>query len=284
MDEKRIKIISALTEVLKSEINHVLLVSKSPDDTIIHNIPRIIIILEGNKEIHFYEGNEIKKAVFEKGSAFYCTDSGYMYSADLAPSVCLSLCFYGDYIRSMVIDYDGMNSPPTARDVFYHTDRGLSNTGRFILNALDETAKDPVYKDVAPELLKALMRTCIEDISASGKGKKVKPSMNLWLEMEQYIRSNLTESISRKSVASHFRLTPGYVSHLFKKFKGRDFVTVLTEYRIEYAVQLLKQTRLSVDEIAGKCNFKYTSYFIRRFRKYYNMTPADFRNCHDKNK
>jgi len=52
----------------------------------------------------------------------------------------------------------------------------------------------------------------------------------------------------------------------------------ITRIRIEKATRLLKDTNMSVKEIAYDCGFDESNYFIRVFRQMYDMTPQQYRN------
>ena len=47
--------------------------------------------------------------------------------------------------------------------------------------------------------------------------------------------------------------------------------------RLDYAVELMKNDTVTIEEIARRSGFNYTSYFIRVFRRRFNMSPAEHR-------
>jgi AraC-like DNA-binding protein len=42
---------------------------------------------------------------------------------------------------------------------------------------------------------------------------------------------------------------------------------------------MLKETDMTVTEIAGQCGFSSASYFTEMFHREYGMTPVDFRKA-----
>ncbi|MBU5478254.1 helix-turn-helix transcriptional regulator [Eubacterium sp. MSJ-13] len=52
----------------------------------------------------------------------------------------------------------------------------------------------------------------------------------------------------------------------------------VNHYRLEKSIFLLRNTTISITEIAYACGFSNTSYFCEIFHKYYNTTPKKFRN------
>ena len=51
----------------------------------------------------------------------------------------------------------------------------------------------------------------------------------------------------------------------------------LNRYRLEKSVFLLRNTTMSVTEIAYACGFSNSSHFCELFHTYYNTAPGKFR-------
>ena len=277
MDSSKEKILASLEMVMNQEVNNTLLVPASDESAKVHGIPRLLICFNGTSSANFYENGKLKTAEFPSGSWFYCSASGFLIHNKNKAHEGVSLSFYGNYIRAMHIFYDGVTLPPTERDIFYHADHGISEAGQHILHALDELAKSPDYSETAPYYMKALLKTAIVDIKKSSSNPIKFNANNLWMAINTYIRAHRTEQINRETVARYFRLSPGYVSHLFKSFSSTNFSNTLLNLRLEHAALLLKNTQLTIDEICSDSGFNYTSYFIKRFKEVYSMTPYAYR-------
>ena len=46
------------------------------------------------------------------------------------------------------------------------------------------------------------------------------------------------------------------------------------------AADLLRRTELPISEIADMCSFNSTIYFYNQFRRFYKMTPRQYRERH----
>ena len=55
-------------------------------------------------------------------------------------------------------------------------------------------------------------------------------------------------------------------------------VEYIVLYRIERAARKLRNSQLSVTEIAFSCGFNDLSYFIKTFKNIKGVTPTKFRN------
>ena len=104
------------------------------------------------------------------------------------------------------------------------------------------------------------------------------PFSGLILEhVESEIDDNYMNKISLKLFAGKYYINAAYLGQLFKQKHGVTFHDYLTKIRMENAADLLLTTNYTVNQIAEKCGILNTSYFHRRFRKYFNCTPEEYK-------
>jgi AraC-like DNA-binding protein len=85
--------------------------------------------------------------------------------------------------------------------------------------------------------------------------------------------------ISVGSVAAHFCVTPRYLQRLFEE-DGTTFSEFLVMQRLAQAHRRLceaDRTHVAIGTIAYDCGFGDLSYFNRRFRRVYGLTPREVR-------
>lgn len=94
-----------------------------------------------------------------------------------------------------------------------------------------------------------------------------------------YIRQNVLENHKMKisHIAKTFFISPNYVSIFIKKHAGISIQQYVIQTKIKMAERLLKQSNLSISEIAGKLNFTDVSHFTKIFKKYIGKTPREYR-------
>ena len=92
-----------------------------------------------------------------------------------------------------------------------------------------------------------------------------------------YLGEHFTEPLPLPAVAARFGLSPQYFSSFFRENFGRTFVQHVNSLRIEQAARLLRETDLPVMEIAFNVGFDNFSYFIKRFREVYGVSPTHYR-------
>ena len=92
-----------------------------------------------------------------------------------------------------------------------------------------------------------------------------------------YIIDNYNKNIKLEDVARHIYITPCYLSNLFKKEMGVNFVDYLHQYRINKAKECIKEYRYKIYEIANLVGYSDEKYFTRVFKKYAGYTPKHYR-------
>ena len=91
----------------------------------------------------------------------------------------------------------------------------------------------------------------------------------------QYIRAH-TASVSLTELARVFSYHPSYLSTLLKQTTGKTFSRHLLDCRMENALILLKNTDLSIEEIASVLGYSNKSNFHKVFLDYYHCTPRQY--------
>jgi len=87
-------------------------------------------------------------------------------------------------------------------------------------------------------------------------------------------------AISVNQLAESYRISPNYLSTIFKEHTGRNFVDTLMQLRIAAACNLLLETPLKLNEIALRVGYTNFSSFLRNFKKTCGMTPTEYRALH----
>ena len=83
--------------------------------------------------------------------------------------------------------------------------------------------------------------------------------------------------ISLNLLAEEFHLSPQYISQLFKSEIGVNFLTYLTNLRMERAKKLLLSTALPVSEVAEQSGYGDYRVFTKAFKKSEGVTPSQYR-------
>ena len=110
-------------------------------------------------------------------------------------------------------------------------------------------------------------------IGAARKGDKSK----YVLEAMDYISKHYNEpDISVGTVAQSLNISEGYLSHTFKKETDYTLLNYLTRYRIHKAMELLKDCRVKVYEVAEQVGYRDIAYFSATFKKYTGISTSEY--------
>lgn len=90
------------------------------------------------------------------------------------------------------------------------------------------------------------------------------------------IRENFADA-DFTALADRLGVSVSYYSQTVKRLTGKTFKTLLWEFRVQKAKELLLQSRLSVDEIIHFVGYENTAYFFRMFRRDVGVSPKEYR-------
>ncbi len=108
--------------------------------------------------------------------------------------------------------------------------------------------------------------------------KKGDKSKYVLLAME-YIAEHYNEpGIGVGAIAEHLGLSEGHLSHTFKRETDYTLLGYLTRYRVHKAMELLRDCRLKVYEVAERVGYRDITYFSATFKKLTGMSPSEYQD------
>jgi AraC-like DNA-binding protein len=93
-----------------------------------------------------------------------------------------------------------------------------------------------------------------------------------------YIHQNLHKDIDINTLAEYVGLSYSHVRKIFYDETGANVIAYINNLRINEAKQMLRQSNLSIREIALKLGYNNSQSFNRFFKKYEGITPGDYRH------
>lgn len=93
----------------------------------------------------------------------------------------------------------------------------------------------------------------------------------------EFTRKNFRNKISIEEVSAVANLCPSAFCRYFKKEKDKNYTDYVNELRIMYASDLLKNTEISVTQIAYESGFENPCHFFSLFKKITKKTPLQYR-------
>jgi AraC-like DNA-binding protein len=242
------------------------------------SIPRLIVITAGSKRAWLPLSGGRTTVCLATGDLLYCLPNTWEQHDWGGHYEMLCVVPRQDYLRVSFYKHDSSTDTTRPEAVFLHTGLPYHEAMRSTVKALNSTAGlgDPdVVKSLAKALLGLAEHECRRRVDAAG-GRPVL----LFNRIRNWTANSFQEDISRQLVAKVFKVSPGYVSQLFKAHSDGTFQDYLTQCRMNHARELLVTTDLTIYQVADQAGFQNCVHFVRHFRELNGLPPGQYRSCH----
>ena len=101
------------------------------------------------------------------------------------------------------------------------------------------------------------------------------------IEVIYYLQTHYSKKITIEKLAQEFHTNRTTLLDDFKKSTGQSINRYLTQFRINMAATLLRDTKLPINDICERIGFYDISYFCKTFKKEINFTPSEYRHIND---
>ena len=153
---------------------------------------------------------------------------------------------------------------------------------------------DYILKPVENDEMVEVVRKCVRQIELEADNRKIVEQAGLRLnagaggqsgrvkqmieKAKRFIDDNYQKPITLRDAAESVTLNPSYFSKIFNEVAGESFTRYLARYRIEKALDFMRDPTLKVYEIAHRAGYNNVQYFIKIFRQYAGCTPNEYRD------
>ncbi len=135
------------------------------------------------------------------------------------------------------------------------------------------------YLELSHYARQGLERSRIVFRDPSGeRGARNTETEELLNSVNRYIEEHYAEQISLTRIADRFSYNSSYLSRIYKQNMREGLNEHIVRVRIGKACELLKESSLSVADIAEGCGFQTAKYFITAFKRSTGMTPKAWRD------
>ena len=105
---------------------------------------------------------------------------------------------------------------------------------------------------------------------------------DIYSKAVQYINEHLAEDISVADIAKHINYSESYFGYAFKKKYKISVLQYIRELKLAKSKDLLKNTSFSIAGVACCVGFADPNYFSSLFKKYFGVSPKDYRKAHSR--
>lgn len=235
----------------------------------------LILICSGSSEYLIHD----KKVVIKAGDLLVY-NAGVVHDEVSGPDM---------EVGSYCVGVGGLHMPGLRENALISDEKGyVFPTGRyfedmkelFVMMFRNLAAGEPHAELFCTSLLHALLvsvLTVTEGVGETRENPADEPHI-LGSRIKDYIDRHYMEPITLQSMGEALRISPYYLSHVFKQMSGYSPVQYLLRRRIGEAQTLLITTELSVTRIAEMVGYDSQSYFNLQFTKNVGMPPSRYRH------
>ncbi len=98
-----------------------------------------------------------------------------------------------------------------------------------------------------------------------------------FLHIRNYMNDNYTKELTLTKLAARIHLAPIYFSRKFKEYFGLAPINYIIELRLHEAAILLRNSSLSIQQVAEQVGYKDSFHFSKLFKRHFGTAPQSFR-------
>ena len=234
----------------------------------------MLIVQEGSKNVEL----EDKTFILSASTAMLFSQGNYFSSQNSDEYRGFILFFDDQFIHNFVKKYTFVPNE-TDTDMFISSYGDSSTIKHLVSDIVTDIKNFDMYTKALLKLrIETLMLELLQQNFLEMRGYLQHISNTSSMRLRYILEENI-ETI--ESVEDMYRLTRMSPTAFGKKFRilfKKSPKVWLDEQRMKKAVLFLQNTQKSISEIAVDCGYATASWFIVQFKKYYNMTPKEYRD------
>ncbi len=142
--------------------------------------------------------------------------------------------------------------------------------------ALKVKADDYLLKPIKPEKVIEILSDYLKNNECMLLDENLSNEYKLNQTLN-YIEKNFKKNITLKEVAEYMNYSTTYFSKSFKKYVGVNFNKYITQIRVQEAKRVLRETNISINDLAFDMGYNEPNYFCKVFKKEEGITPSEYR-------
>ncbi|MBQ9327470.1 MAG: helix-turn-helix domain-containing protein [Solobacterium sp.] len=210
----------------------------------------------------------------------FLREEDILYSIMIQPEY-LNSSFFSRLSHDSIITEFFINAISEEKDhrnyIFFHSE----NSRRFsaFMNELVCELIEPSYcsNDIANSLFNLVLCELILCYSKYNEIRDRKMNTTSISSVLIYIEDHF-KTCTLSETADHFNLNPTYLSTLIKQKLNITFKDLVQKQKLYYATSLLKNTKLTIVEVAHEAGYENMNFFYRKFFNAYGCTPKEYRH------
>ena len=169
-----------------------------------------------------------------------------------------------------IADMVEMSSPAVSHHLRVLKDSGLLSSRR---------EGREVYYRAADTTQSRLLHEMIEQVMdvACPQWREEAEQVKIIREIHDHLTEHMEQRVTIEELAHRYLINPTTLKTVFKQVYGNSLAAHMKEHRMEKAASLLRETELSVAEIAGQVGYESQSKFTAAFKEQFGQLPKEYR-------
>ena len=169
-----------------------------------------------------------------------------------------------------IADMVDMSSPAVSHHLRVLKDSGLLDSRR------DGRA---VYYRAADAPQSRLLHEMIEQVMdvACPQWREEAEQVKIIREIHDHLTEHMEQRVTIEELSHRYLINPTTLKTVFKEVYGNSLAAHMKEHRMEKAAALLRETDMSVAEIAGQVGYESQSKFTAAFKEQFGQLPTAYR-------
>ena len=171
-----------------------------------------------------------------------------------------------------IADMVEMSSPAVSHHLRVLKDSGLLDSRRDGREVYYRAADGPQSR---------LLHEMIEQVMdvACPQWREEAEQVKIIREIHDHLTEHMEQRVTIEELARQYLINPTTLKTVFKEVYGSSLAAHMKEHRMEKAASLLRETDLSVAEIAGQVGYESQSKFTAVFKEQFGKLPKEYRRA-----
>ena len=169
-----------------------------------------------------------------------------------------------------IADMVEMSSPAVSHHLRVLKDSGLLSSRR---------EGREVYYRAADTPQSRLLHEMIEQVMdvACPQWREEAEQVKIIREIHDHLTEHMEQRVTIEELSHRYLINPTTLKTVFKEVYGNSLAAHMKEHRMEKAAALLRETDMSVAEIAGQVGYESQSKFTAAFKEQFGQLPTAYR-------
>lgn len=172
-------------------------------------------------------------------------------------------------------------SKQTTHDNFiiFNSEKNRRITMLFLELMCEHISPSMNSRDIISNLISLLFLELINVFEADKALQQLQLNKSTIVPILKYIETNY-KCCDLKGTAAFFNMNPNYLTTILKRDTGYSFKELIQKQRFRSITNLLRNTDLSVEEIAFQTGYENTTYLYKKFKEEFGCSPKEYRHRH----